>query len=52
MVPSNSASGPEESVRRDMNIIKKDPYLPRDIQIIGFVYDVFTGRTTEVGTLL
>ena len=46
-----AASSPEESVRRDMDAVKRDPYLPKDLEVIGFVYDVFTGKTKEVGAL-
>jgi hypothetical protein len=35
-----------------MEIVKKDPYLPRDVQVIGYVYDVFSGLSKEVGVLL
>ena len=38
----------EESVKEDMKVIKKDPYLPKDIEVVGYVYDVFTGKTKEV----
>jgi carbonic anhydrase len=38
----------EESVREDMDIIKKDPFMPKDLEVIGFVYDSFTGKTYEV----
>ena len=44
----HSAATPEASVERDMKIIKADPYLPKDIEVVGFVYDVFSGKTTEV----
>ena len=38
----------DESVREDMRIIKADPYLPKDLEVIGFVYDSFTGKVYEV----
>ncbi|KAK3723488.1 hypothetical protein LTR37_001740 [Vermiconidia calcicola] len=37
-----------ESVKGDMDIIKNDPYLPKGLQVVGYTYDVFTGKTTEV----
>jgi len=43
-----SASSAEESVREDMELIKQDPYLPKALQVMGFVYDVFSGETREV----
>ena len=39
----------DESVRMDMEVIKDDPYLPKDLEVVGYVYDVFSGKTTEVG---
>ncbi|KAK5165941.1 uncharacterized protein LTR77_008865 [Saxophila tyrrhenica] len=41
----------EKSVREDMEKIKADPYLPRDLEVIGYTYDGTTGKTTEVGVL-
>ncbi|CAJ2511114.1 Uu.00g067390.m01.CDS01 [Anthostomella pinea] len=38
----------EASVREDMAIIKNDPLLPKDLEVIGYVHDVFTGKTTEI----
>lgn len=38
----------DESVRIDMRLIKADPYLPKDMDVIGFVYDSFTGKAYEV----
>lgn len=40
----------EESVRGDMNRVKRDPFIPNDILVRGFVYDVRTGRLTEVAS--
>jgi hypothetical protein len=34
-----------------MRSIKNDPYLPKDIQVIGYEYDVFTGKTKEVAVM-
>lgn len=38
----------EESVREDMEILRQSPLIPDDIIISGAVYDVDTGRMTEV----
>ena len=38
----------EESVREDMAILRQSPLIPDDINISGAVYDVDTGRMTEV----
>lgn len=38
----------DESVREDMRMIKDDPYLPKDLEVIGFVYDSFSGKIYEV----
>jgi carbonic anhydrase len=38
----------EQSVRDDVDFLKASPLIPRDIPIRGFVYDVKTGRLTEV----
>lgn len=38
----------EESVREDMAILRKSPLIPDDIEISGAVYDVDTGRMTQV----
>ncbi|KAK4540975.1 hypothetical protein LTR36_008483, partial [Oleoguttula mirabilis] len=43
-----SFSDIEASVREDVEIIKTDPFLPKDLVVLGFVYDTFTGKTTEV----
>lgn len=39
---------PGESVREDMEILRKSPLIPDDVVISGAVYDVDTGRLTEV----
>lgn len=31
-----------------MQILKNDPYLPKEIEVIGFVYDIVSGKTTEI----
>lgn len=38
----------EESVREDMQLLKDSPLIPGDVIINGAVYDVDTGRMTEV----
>lgn len=38
----------EESVREDMLILRNSPLIPDDVKISGAVYDVDTGRMTEV----
>lgn len=38
----------EESVREDMQLLKDSPLIPEDVIINGAVYDVDTGRMTEV----
>lgn len=38
----------EESVRDDLTFLLSSPLIPDDIPIRGFVYDVRTGRLTEV----
>lgn len=38
----------ERSVREDMQLIMNDPYVPKDLEVVGFVYDTFSGKTTEV----
>jgi len=37
-----------ESVRADVRRIRNHPLVPRDIPIYGYMYDVATGRLTEV----
>jgi carbonic anhydrase len=34
----------DESVRDDVAALRTSPYLPRDYEILGFTYDVRTGR--------
>ena len=38
----------EESVREDMAILRQSPLIPKDVIISGAVYDVDTGRMTQV----
>ena len=39
----------EQSVRDDLATVRNSPLIPDDIPVTGFVYDVRTGRLTEVG---
>lgn len=38
----------EEAVRQDVRTIRTSPFIPRDIPVYGFIYDVRTGRLREV----
>jgi carbonic anhydrase len=38
----------EQSVRDDMKPIRENPFVPKGIPVRGFVYDVHTGKLTEV----
>ena len=38
----------EESVREDIALLKQSPLIPEDVAIFGAVYNVDTGRMTEV----
>ncbi|HFR3749593.1 TPA: beta-class carbonic anhydrase [Streptococcus suis] len=38
----------EESVREDIALLKESPLIPDDVEIFGAVYDVDTGRMTEI----
>lgn len=40
----------EASVREDVALVRSSPLVPRDVPVRGFVYDVKTGRITEVAT--
>ncbi|MPZ73959.1 MAG: carbonic anhydrase [Nitriliruptorales bacterium] len=39
----------EESVRDDVRLIRQSPFIPADIPVTGYIYDVDTGRLTAVG---
>jgi carbonic anhydrase len=39
----------EENVRQQVRRVKSHPWIPKHIPVRGFVYDVKTGRLTEVG---
>ena len=41
-------SNPEENVREQVQKIKTHPWVPREIPVRGFVYDVRSGRLHEV----
>ena len=36
------------SVREDVEIIRNSPFIPNDIPVSGFIYDVKTGKISEV----
>ena len=38
----------EENVRRQVNRVKSHPWIPKHIPVRGFVYDVKTGKLSEV----
>ncbi len=38
----------DESVRQDVRTIRSTPFIPKDIPVNGFVYDVRTGRLREI----
>lgn len=38
----------EQSVHDDLMILRSSPFIPRDIPIAGAIYDVHSGRMTEV----
>ena len=38
-----------ENVKNQVDRIKSTPFLPKDIPVYGFVYDVRTGRLEGVG---
>lgn len=38
-------------MKEDLRAIKNDPYLPKDLEVVGYTYDVFTGKTTEVAAM-
>jgi len=38
----------EESLEDDVRTIRESPFLPNDVEITGWVYDVQTGRLREV----
>lgn len=38
----------EQSVREDVALIRSSPFIPEEIPVTGFVYDVKTGKIQEV----
>jgi carbonic anhydrase len=38
----------EANVRLQMQRVKSHPWIPKEIPVRGFIYDVKTGRLTEV----
>ncbi len=38
----------EENVRQQVRTIKSHPWIPKQIPVRGFIYDVKTGRLTEI----
>jgi carbonic anhydrase len=38
----------EENVRQQVRTIKAHPWIPKQIPVRGFIYDVKTGRLTEI----
>jgi len=38
----------EKSVKKQLQTIRNNPFLPRDIDVHGFVYDVRTGKLQEI----
>jgi carbonic anhydrase len=38
----------EKSVKKQLQTIRSNPFLPRDIDVRGFVYDVRTGKLHEI----
>jgi carbonic anhydrase len=40
----------EENIRRQAQKVKSHPWVPKDIPVRGFIYDVKTGRLREVTT--
>jgi carbonic anhydrase len=39
---------PEEHVRQSMEVLRNHPYMPRDLTVVGLVYDNETGRVRPV----
>jgi carbonic anhydrase len=44
----HSFSDVEKSVKKQLQTIRNNPFLPSDIDVHGFVYDVRTGRLHEI----
>jgi carbonic anhydrase len=41
----------DDSILVDMKLIKADPYLPKDLEVIGYAYDGATGKVREVAVM-
>ncbi|HVL88075.1 MAG TPA: carbonic anhydrase [Candidatus Thermoplasmatota archaeon] len=39
---------PEEHVRRSVEILRRHPYVPQDVEVFGLLYDNDTGRVNRV----
>jgi carbonic anhydrase len=39
---------PEEHVRRSVDIVQRHPYMPKDLEVVGLIYDNDTGRVRPV----
>lgn len=39
----------EENIRRSMALVARHPYMPRDLEVLGLLYDNETGRVRAVG---
>jgi carbonic anhydrase len=39
---------PEEHVRRSVQLVRRHPYMPRDLDVFGLLYDNDTGRVDPV----
>jgi carbonic anhydrase len=44
----HSFSDVEKSVKKQLQTIRSNPFVPRDIDVHGFVYDVRTGKLSEI----
>lgn len=44
----HSFSDVEKSVKKQLQTIQSNPFLPRDIDVHGFIYDVRTGKLREI----
>lgn len=39
------------AVLEDLKLLKADPYLPKDMEVIGYAYDGATGKVREVAAM-
>jgi carbonic anhydrase len=44
----HSFSDVEKSVKKQLQTIRSNPFLPRDVDVHGFIYDVRTGKLREI----